>query len=140
MYNPNQSEYISIVADAFRAAGLPPELGCAIARQESFWDPNAKVIYGPDGERGGSYGLCQMSLQTARGLGFTGTPTELCDPKTNAELAAKLCVENHRKDETMADLIARYNSGKPMSRAPASTTQMYVPRVLGFMANYKSLV
>lgn len=146
----NESKYLPIVALAFKNAGLDPAFGCAIARQESNWNPNATASNPKDIARGGAYGLCQMTLKTAQGLGHANiTPEQLLDPAINASVAAELCAENVRRltvapgqtyslAALYADLAAMYNSGRPLARAPYVTATNYVPRVLKFMADYSA--
>jgi soluble lytic murein transglycosylase-like protein len=111
------------VYDAFQAAGLEPALGLAIAEEESNFNPTAVATNPKDLARGGSYGVCQMSMKTALGLDRTVTPNRLLNPAYCAGLAAKLCVQNiqlaHTKDPS--EIFSRYNSGQPFHRAPATT-------------------
>lgn len=130
--------YLPVVCKAFVAEGLPPELGAAIVRQESNWDPDATVLTGGDGRRGGAYGLCQMTLKTAGGLDRGATPARLMSPEYNCKLAAKLCRENwDRAKGRLVDVLSRYNSGKDFFHAPETTKLVYVPGVTRFMAEYK---
>lgn len=131
--------YFPILVAAFVRQGLPPEWGVALARQESAFVATAINNSTGDASRGGSRGLCQMSLLTARGLGFTGPPEELMNPICNADLAALLCKEisTRLKTTELGDVAAAYNSGKVLAKAPASTRNVYVPRVLSFALGYK---
>jgi soluble lytic murein transglycosylase-like protein len=135
-----EERYLPIVAKAFIAEGLPAELGAAIARQESAWDPSAQVVTGGDGVRGGAYGLCQMTLKTALALDREATVGRLLSPEYNAKLAAKLCKENWlRAKGRIQDVIALYNSGKEFHRAPLSTKTVYVPNVEQYMQEYRPM-
>lgn len=144
-----EAKYLPVVATAFRNAGLPPELGCALARQESAWNPTATASHPGDLARGGAFGLCQMTLKTAREvLGHRDiTPEQIFDPAVNAALAAELCVHNLESlagvtySDTKAplmDLAAMYNSGRRYDKAPYITKTNYVPRVLKFMDEYRA--
>lgn len=138
--NKNQDTYLPLVARAFAAEGLPPELGCALARQESNWNPDARNMTGGDLERGGAFGLCQMTLKTGLALDKHCTPARLLIPKYNVELAAKLCKDNAgRCAGRMEDIISRYNSGKDFWKAPTVTKVHYVPNVQKYMEQYKDL-
>lgn len=139
LFKDRESTYLPILARAFAAKGLPPELGPALARQESGFIPTIENLGPGDKERGGSYGLCQMSLQTAKSLGYTGDVAGLKDPLINAALAADLCHQNRLRPDCRAirDVIAMYNSGKPYDRAPRVTAMTYVVNVLKYMAIYK---
>lgn len=132
-------ELALILVIAFQNERLPPEWGLAIARQESNFKPAALNMSRGDATRGGSWGLCQMSLLTARGLGYVGDAQQLTDPKTNAALAAKLCSELvfRFKTNNLADIAAGYNSGKRLKDAPVSTRTVYVPRVVKFAEEYR---
>ena len=137
-YAEREKLYLPIVASEFAKAGLPPHLGAAIARQESAFDPNAAVLTGGDGARGGAFGLCQMTLKTALSLDKGATSGRLLDARYNAELAAKLCLENWKRFQgRIEDVISAYNSGKPFFRAPESTKLLYVPSVQKYMKQYE---
>ena len=138
--DPLVAHYQLILVVAFHNVGLPPEWGLAIARQESNFAPKALNMSVADSTRGGSWGLCQMSLLTARGLGYVGTAAGLTDPQVNADLAARLCRElvTRFKTTSLADVAAGYNSGRTFAKAPASTRTVYVPRVLKFAQDYKA--
>lgn len=136
--NKNEDLYLPIVARAFAEAGLPPELGCAIARQESNWNPEARNLTGGDLERGGAFGLGQMTYKTGIALDKFCTPMKLMNPVYNAKLSAQLCRDNAKRcNNRMEDIISRYNSGKDFWKAPNVTKVHYVPRVQQFMKEYK---
>ena len=143
--------YIPVVATAFKNAGFDPAFGCAIARQESNWTPDAKSNNSGDLARGGAFGLCQMTMKTAVALGHLSiTPKDLLDPAINASIAAELCVANakHVRVTVLAkkplnleayyeDLAALYNSGKVYKDAPFVTKGTYCVRVLEFWRQYQ---
>ena len=138
-FTQREALYLPYLVAAFMKLDLPPEWGVAIARQESPFLAAAVNNSAGDAKRGGSMGLCQMSLLTARGLGYVGQPTGLLDPVVNAALAAALCKEivTRLKTRDLADVASAYNSGKPFAKAPQSTRTVYVPRVLAFALAYK---
>lgn len=76
-------QYDSLIVPLARKAHVPVNLVKAIITVESQWDPTAVHLDGPDGKRGGSYGLMQVSLRTAREMGFRDKPYALCSPATN---------------------------------------------------------
>lgn len=129
--------YAPVLTRVFEEWGLPGPWGLAIARQESGFRASA-VNQGPgDLRRGGAWGLCQMTLLTAQGLGFLGSAYGLLDPEKNANLAAQfICQLRDRYGLVLKECAAAYNSGKPFDRAPASTREVYVPRVLEFAREY----
>lgn len=127
-----------LLVRAFADAELPGVWGLAIARQESNFDPGAKSLGGGDGTRGGSYGLCQMSLLTARHYRPDIEPRDLLDPTINAHLAAEHCRELCiRYNGALKDVAAAYNSGKSFEHAPESTRTVYVPHVLQYAELYR---
>lgn len=91
-----------------------------------------------------SYGLFQVMYPVACALGFSGTTDELCDPMTNALLAAKLMrqlidkVTKARICDTFYWLapahvaLARYNGGSWKNPAEDGTlrNQKYLRKVL----------
>lgn len=65
---------------------------------------------------GGSFGLMQLDVPTARDRGFKGDPAELFDPETNIRLGvAQLCWIDKTLKRTGAgglqNMIAAYNEG-----------------------------
>ena len=85
--------------------GVQPYVIQAIILTESSGNPNAK---GPTGD----YGLMQITLPTARRLGFTGTPEELFDPETNIRLGVKLLADIRAHGATeLAEMYSVYNCG-----------------------------
>ncbi len=134
-----EAVYGPIIRKAFEAEGLPAHWGMALARHESDFKPDAQVLNGGDARRGGSFGLCQMSLKTAQGeLGYLGSGEGLKDPELNAKYAAqyfKILMQRFHTDD-LKDLAAAYNSGRVFAKAPPSTRTKYVPLVLAFANHY----
>lgn len=129
-------KYAPMIADEARKTTVPPSWAIAIARRESAFKPEALVISASDGKRGGAYGLMQMTLKTARSLGFHGDPEELLSPTLNIYYGVALLAELHASDERLLDVAARYNSGKPYGRAPKVTVNEYVPYVVKWAGLY----
>jgi soluble lytic murein transglycosylase-like protein len=77
-----KAAYDEMVATHAKANGIPESLIHRIIVRESKY--HASLI-----GRGGTIGLMQIKLGTARGLGFTGTAEELRDPNTNLTYAVK---------------------------------------------------
>lgn len=132
-----------IIAQAFSHVGLPPTLGLALARQESDFRVDAVATHPADIARGGAYGALQMTLKTARGLGYQGPPEGLLDATENARWAAELCAQNAKRTKApigsqdwVYDLAAMYNSGRPFAKAPEVTRKDYAPRVWSFYKEY----
>jgi hypothetical protein len=111
-----------IIRAEFAKLSLPPAWGMAIACFESQFNPHALADTGGDAGRGCAWGLCQMTLETAREMGYLGEPEGLYNPHINAALAAKLCQGNMRRvGNEIRDVYAAYNSGRPYNKAPART-------------------
>lgn len=129
------------IRSEFKRAGLDPDLGVAIAAHESGLKSKAVNNTGGDALRGGSYGAAQMSMLTAKGLGFTGTSEELMTPAVNAHYQAMLVKQlstQHGGD--LGDIVAAYNSGKPLAESPESTRNDYVPDVMRRLNQIKAMV
>ena len=71
-----RSQYEELVARHAQANGVPVALVHRVIVRESRY--NASLV-----GRGGTIGLMQIKLATARGLGYTGTAEGLRDPDTN---------------------------------------------------------
>lgn len=103
----------------------------AIIWQESGGVPTAVNNTGGDALRGGSYGLMQMSLKTAKGYGYNGDGKGLLDPRTNIDIGTRYlrdCLAQSNGDINGA--AQAYNSGRTTG-APR-----YADAVVGF---YKTL-
>ena len=113
--------------------GLETELVCALAEQESSWNPWTyryepafydKYIIplglseGVGRFRATSWGLCQVMGQTARELGFVGEfMSELCNPEVGMEYGCRKlrkCFDKH-SDEHAA--LQAYNGGSNLKYA-----------------------
>src|SRR5205809_6406360 len=72
----SRAQYESMVATHARANNVPEALVHRVIVRESKYRAN---LVG----RGGTIGLMQIKLPTARGLGYTGDAAALPDPHTN---------------------------------------------------------
>ena len=142
-FSTRQHKYGPIIAEAFAAAGLPIALGLSLAHHESHFDKKACSAAKGDLGRGGAYGVCQVTLMTARALGFKGTVDDLYDPAINADVASEICAGNAQRtkqvlgsDDWVKDMASLYNSGKILKDAPAFTVHYYVPPVLELYHRY----
>jgi soluble lytic murein transglycosylase-like protein len=77
-----RAQYEALVASHAQANGVPEALVHRVIVRESRYQPH---LIG----RGGTIGLMQIKLATARGLGYTGTAEGLRDPNTNLTYAVK---------------------------------------------------
>ena len=100
-----RAQYGDLVARHAQANGLPVELVHRVIMRESRYNPS---LVG----RGGTIGLMQIKLATARGLGYAGTAEGLRDPDTNLTYAVKYLAGAYRAaggDHNRA--VAYYASG-----------------------------
>ncbi len=77
-----EAEYAEMVATHARTNGVPEALVHRVIMRESRYQPG---LVG----HGGTIGLMQIKLATARGLGYTGDAAGLRDPNTNLTYAVK---------------------------------------------------
>ena len=77
-----RATYEAMVANHAKANNVPEALVHRVIVRESKYHPS---LIG----RGGTIGLMQIKLGTARGLGYTGTAEGLRDPETNLTYAVK---------------------------------------------------
>ena len=77
-----RAQYESLVATHARANNVPEALVHRVIVRESRYHPE---LVG----RGGTIGLMQIKLATARGLGYTGDAAGLRDPETNLTYGVK---------------------------------------------------
>jgi soluble lytic murein transglycosylase-like protein len=77
-----RADYDALVATHARANGLPEALVHRVIVRESRYQPR---LVG----RGGTIGLMQIKLATARSLGYTGDAEGLRDPNTNLTYGVK---------------------------------------------------
>jgi soluble lytic murein transglycosylase-like protein len=83
------SEYDALVATHASANAVPEALVHRVILRESRYQPR---LVG----RGGTIGLMQIKLATARGLGYTGDAEGLRDPNTNLTYAVKYLAGAYR--------------------------------------------
>src|SRR6478609_9338946 len=84
-----RAEYDALVATHAGANGVPVALVHRVIVRESRYQPR---LIG----RGGTIGLMQIKLATARGLGYTGDAEGLRDPNTNLTYGVKYLAGAYR--------------------------------------------
>ncbi|MEA2793893.1 MAG: hypothetical protein QOI87_1273 [Bradyrhizobium sp.] len=84
-----RAEYDALVATHANANAVPEALVHRVIVRESRYHPG---LVG----RGGTIGLMQIKLATARGVGYTGTAEGLRDPNTNLTYAVKYLAGAYR--------------------------------------------
>ena len=85
----SRAQYDSMVASHARANNVPEALVHRVIVRESKYHPS---LVG----RGGTIGLMQIKLPTARGLGYTGDAAGLRDPDTNLAWGVKYLAGAYR--------------------------------------------
>jgi hypothetical protein len=93
----------ALVARHARAHGVPESLVHRIIVRESRYDP--RVI------SRGNYGLMQIRLGTARGMGFSGPVSALLDPDVNMTYAVPYLANAWVTARGNPDLAVRYYAG-----------------------------
>jgi soluble lytic murein transglycosylase-like protein len=84
-----RAEYEAMIATHARANAVPEVLVHRVIVRESRYQP---ALVG----RGGTIGLMQIKLATARGLGYTGDAEGLRDPNTNLTYGVKYLAGAYR--------------------------------------------
>jgi hypothetical protein len=101
----HRAAYEKMVAAHARANGVPEALVHRVIVRESKYHPD---LIG----RGGTIGLMQIKLATARGLGYTGDAEGLRDPETNLTYGVKYLAGAWRAAESNHDrAVHLYASG-----------------------------
>jgi len=110
------AKYGQLIREAAANYDLDPNLIFATIMIESGGNPHA-IRYEPR-LNDASYGLGQLLFSTARGLGFSGSPSELFDPAVNIDLIGKYHRRNldHYGHLTAEQLTTAYNTGSPFKK------------------------
>jgi hypothetical protein len=90
----------ALIAKHAAANGVPEQLVRRVIRVESRGNPRAV--------HAGNYGLMQIRLATARGVGYTGDAQGLLDPDTNLTYAVKYLAGAYRAAGCDADRAVSY--------------------------------
>ena len=122
-----RADYNELVARHAQANGVPEVLVHRVIVRESRYQPH---LVG----RGGTIGLMQIKLATARGLGYTGSAEGLRDPDTNLTYAVKYLAGAYRAaNGDHARAVAYYAGGyygvakRQRHSAPADAKAEQVP-------------
>jgi hypothetical protein len=100
-----RADYEALVASHASANGVPADLVHRVIVRESRYQPR---LVG----RGGTIGLMQIKLATARGLGYTGDAEGLRDPNTNLTYGVKyLAGAYHAANGDHARAVHYYAAG-----------------------------
>jgi soluble lytic murein transglycosylase-like protein len=115
-----RSQYEELVAKHAQANGVPVALVHRVIVRESRYDAH---LVG----RGGTIGLMQIKLATARSLGYTGTAEGLRDPDTNLAYAVKYLAGAYRAAGGDHDRAVRYYAGGYYYAAKRQRAESRVP-------------
>ena len=99
-----RADYEAMVATHAQANGVPEALVHRVIVRESKYRADAVG-------RGGTIGLMQIKLATARGLGYTGDAAGLRDPNTNLTYAVKYLAGAYRAANGDANRAVGYYAG-----------------------------
>jgi soluble lytic murein transglycosylase-like protein len=99
-----RAQYETLVATHASANGVPEALVHRVILRESRYQP---ALIG----RGGTIGLMQIKLATARGLGYTGSAAGLRDPETNLTYGIKYLAGAYRAAHSDHNRAVRYYAG-----------------------------
>jgi len=119
----NESAFDPLINAAAVARGVPVALIKAVIANESGFNPFVAV-----GDNGRAFGLGQMWLSTARGLGFTGTGNDLKRPEVNIPLIALyLRQQLTRYGGDTVKALSAYNAGHSMIPATGDPAAVVNP-------------
>ncbi len=98
------SPYDALISSQAAANGVPEALVHRVIVRESKY--RADLV-----GRGGTMGLMQIKLATARGVGYTGTATGLRDPETNLTYGIRYLAGAYRAANGNFDRSVAYYAG-----------------------------
>lgn len=114
----------SMIAEHASANGVPYALADAVIRIESRYNPHAT--------NGANIGLMQIQARTARGMGFSGSPSALLQPETNLRYGMKyLALAYRQSNGDTCQTVTRYQSGHYSGRV----NRAYCSRAKAIMAS-----
>jgi len=114
--NPDKQQIGTMLDDAAKKYGIPPDILKGIAWQESKWNPKAV------GDGGQSHGMMQIyktahpDYDIARGQR---------DPSYNIEYGAKFLSGLHKKTGNWNTAVARYNGAGPAAQRYSQSVMNY---------------
>lgn len=101
-----------ILNDGILAYDLPAAIVYGLVAHESGFNPSAFLM----DRNGGSIGLMQISLPTARGMGYQGDAAGLYDPATNVTYGlAYFRAQLDRYSGDVAKALSAYNAGRAIT-------------------------
>lgn len=136
-------QYLPLVEQAASKYGVPPSLILGHIKQESAFNPMARLDEPALGDA--SWGMMQLLLRTAQGLDPAATASKLLDPAYNIDLGTKYIAQNMaRYPGDIQAAIAAYNAGSAKRNAQGQfvnsrgvpNVQNYVDKVYGYYIDY----
>ena len=96
--------YKTMIAREASANGVPEALAHAVVQIESRYNPHVT--------NGANIGLMQIQARTARGMGFSGSPSALLQPEVNLRYGMKYLGLAYRDSHgDVCQTVTRYQSG-----------------------------
>jgi soluble lytic murein transglycosylase-like protein len=102
--NGNRLAYAGLVDQAAWSQGVPLSIAHAVVHHESNYNPRLRG-------RAGEWGIGQIKCQTARGVGFSGSCSELADPSVNLTYSMKYLRQAIDKAGDGCAGVSLYNTG-----------------------------
>lgn len=132
-----ENDFDHLVYPEAARRGLDPLLIKAVIATESSFNPNATRA--EPQIRDASHGLMQILYQTAKMMGYAGTPEGLFDPAVNIQFgSAYLAHQVTRYQGDVPSAIAAYNAGTARKNPDGTfTNQGYVDKVLGYWREFQ---
>jgi soluble lytic murein transglycosylase-like protein len=117
----------ALIAMHAKEQGVPVALADAVVRVESTYNPRATNGY--------NLGLTQISLPTARSMGYSGTASGLFDADTNLRYGIKYLAHAYRLSKgNTCQTILKYQAGHgAVTMTPAART--YCSKVVTLLAS-----
>jgi soluble lytic murein transglycosylase-like protein len=126
------SQYDALISAHAQANGVPEALVHRVIVRESRYQPH---LVG----RGGTIGLMQIKLATARGLGYTGDAAGLRDPNTNLTYAVKYLAGAYRAANGDHDRAVHYYAAGYYQAAKRQRVRVAVDKQLEWSSNPQPL-
>ncbi len=116
-----------LIAQHAAANGVPVALADAIVRIESRYNPRAT--------NHGAMGLMQIKAQTARGVGFSGSASELLNADTNLRYGMKYLAQVYKMSGgNVCSTVMRYQTGVAATHLSAAN-RAYCAKAKAIMAS-----
>lgn len=120
----SSDEIRHLIAELADESGVPVAIADAIVRIESRYDPRARSR--------SHFGLMQISLPTARSLGYAGSADGLLDARTNLTFGLRYLAKAYElAGGDTCGTVLRYQAGH-RATAMTSAAQSYCMRVQSF--------